>query len=321
MEKAPTDANLNCMQRILSKNITVITSKECSNNGNLLILGSAGTGKDFNVKLPNIALANAESDYPGSMVIMDDKGEILSHTRKMFEDRGYRIKIIDFSLIRDDKDNEFINNFVNKHLTYDWSSLGTGDVDGKENVKTVVFLVNPPFSTSIYYENSAEKICIAILKSLHTVFMENGRLPVPVTFWAQNDAPYFFTDNVITECFKFWRGKNPNIYYCFSLQNIDILKHYGESCRYFIESICDNLVVTGCVSSDTCKYVSEMCGIDQYGRLYFTQEEVYNIKSDECLVLIKGEKPVIDKKYDTYTSSFYKEYINRQEREQINYEE
>lgn len=298
-----------CLKRIISKNITLLTNEEYSNNGNMLILGASGTGKDFNVKLPNIALADAESKYPGSMVIMDDKGEILNLTGRMFEDRGYRIKIIDFSILKDKKDDETIELFEHEHLSFDWTSLGTGIVDGKENIKTAVFLVNPPFSTSRDYESSAEKICIAILKSLYEVFLKNGRLSVPVTFWAESDAPYFFTDNVITECLKFGRIKTPNIYFCFSLQNIDILEHYGKECRHFIEIFCDNLVVTGCNSPNSCKYVSEMCGTDNYGRLYFTQNEVYNIKSDECLVLMRGEKPRLDKKYDTRSTLFYEEYL------------
>ena len=60
-------------------------------NNNVLVVGASGTGKTRGIVIPNILMAS------GSYVITDPKGNLYKKYGQYLKDRGYDIKLLDFS--------------------------------------------------------------------------------------------------------------------------------------------------------------------------------------------------------------------------------
>ena len=82
--------------KILTQNVSIgYNSRAHRRNMNTLVVGGSGSGKTYHYAKPNALQANT------SMVILDPKGEILRDTGKLFEAKGYDVKVLD--LINMDK--------------------------------------------------------------------------------------------------------------------------------------------------------------------------------------------------------------------------
>lgn len=96
---------------ILSKHCQLgCDSKKTGLNDNIMVIGGPGTGKNYNVILPNLLQGH------DSYVVLDVCGELLATTGKFFESRGYHIRLLNmmdmahshgynpFRYLRDEKD-------------------------------------------------------------------------------------------------------------------------------------------------------------------------------------------------------------------------
>ena len=63
-------------------------------NKNVLIIGGSGAGKTRFFVKPNLMQCFPTTDYPISFVVTDPKGTLVLETGKMFQQAGYRIKIL-----------------------------------------------------------------------------------------------------------------------------------------------------------------------------------------------------------------------------------
>lgn len=60
-------------------------------NNNVLVVGASGTGKTRGILIPNLLMAS------GSYVITDPKGNLYNKYRSYLEERGYVVKLLDFT--------------------------------------------------------------------------------------------------------------------------------------------------------------------------------------------------------------------------------
>ena len=63
-------------------------------NKNVLVIGGSGSGKNRFFVKPNLMQCFPTTDYPTSFVVTDPKGTLVLETGKMFQQAGYRIKIL-----------------------------------------------------------------------------------------------------------------------------------------------------------------------------------------------------------------------------------
>lgn len=78
--------------RIYSENIRI--SMDSKINNNVLVIGGSGVGKSFYLLTPNVYQANPESEYPGSLIFTDPKGELLQNNGAYLKSKGYVIKVL-----------------------------------------------------------------------------------------------------------------------------------------------------------------------------------------------------------------------------------
>ena len=81
-----------CIMRDEEGELQIITQEP----SHALIIGATGSGKTQSVSMPFAELA-ARSDAKPSMVITDPKRELYPTTAPVFRDKGYAIKVLDFS--------------------------------------------------------------------------------------------------------------------------------------------------------------------------------------------------------------------------------
>ena len=88
---------------ILTENIFLsLNSHQTLRNANVLVVGSAGTGKSRHFVKPNILQANC------NMVINDPYGDVLKSTEKFLKNEGYQIQVLNLKeLDKSDKYNPF----------------------------------------------------------------------------------------------------------------------------------------------------------------------------------------------------------------------
>jgi type IV secretion system protein VirD4 len=76
--------------KILTQNLRIgYNMREHRRNMNTLIVGGSGSGKTYHYAKPNAIQANT------SMVILDPKAEIIRDTGKLFQAKGYEIRVLD----------------------------------------------------------------------------------------------------------------------------------------------------------------------------------------------------------------------------------
>lgn len=78
--------------RIYSENIRI--SMDSKINNNVLVIGGSGVGKSFYLLTPNVYQADPESEYPGSLIFTDPKGELLQNNGAYLKSKGYVIKVL-----------------------------------------------------------------------------------------------------------------------------------------------------------------------------------------------------------------------------------
>ena len=144
-----------------------------------------------------------------------------------------------------------------------------------------------------------------------------GALPIPVHF-VMDEFANVALPNDFEKILSTMRSRNISV--SIILQNLSQLKALFEKSWESIIGNCDEFLYLGGNEQSSYKYVSELLGketIDtntygrstghsgnystnyqQTGRELLTQDEVRMLDNDSAILLIRGEKPIFDKKYD-----------------------
>uniref|UniRef100_UPI003FEEC21E VirD4-like conjugal transfer protein, CD1115 family n=1 Tax=Coprococcus sp. TaxID=2049024 RepID=UPI003FEEC21E len=223
----------------------------------------------------------------------------------------------------------------------DLKTVGTGEINGRKNVKTALFLVIPDADTT--FNCIAGMIYTMLIQELYfqADFVYRGELPVPVTFWFDEFANIALPEN-FPKVLATMRKRLMSA--VIIIQNMAQIKGiYKEDGWENIVGNCDVFIYLGGNEPSTFKYISENLGKktvwkrshgashggnsgssstndDVLGRELMLPDEVRELDTDYCIVLVRGQKPVLDLKYQTFDSSDYKlsislgEYMNSQER-------
>lgn len=222
----------------------------------------------------------------------------------------------------------------------DLPSIGTGKVDGKENVKTALFLIIPDADTTF---NAVAGMIYSLLISELYYQADNvyrGELPVPVSFWFDEFANIVLPEN-FPKVLATMRKRMMSA--VIIIQNMaQIKKIYKENGWENIVGNCDTFIYLGGNEYSTYKYISENIGKktiwkrnssvskgshgsssqtdDVMGRELMVPEEVRKLDNNNLIIIVRAQDPVIDMKYQTLShpdfllSEELGMYINSQER-------
>ena len=192
------------------------------------------------------------------------------------------------------------------------------DLEKLGEEKTALFLIIPSDDTSFNFW-----VSLIYLQTFQTLMRladrkYNGSLPVEVHFlmdeFANVQVPEDF-DRLVSLV------RSYNISLTIFIQAVSQLKKMFKEDQYkVLMASCDEFVYLGGNEDESFKYVSERLGketIDvksssrsrgrngsysvteqQTGRELLTQSEVSEIDDDYCIIFIRGQKPVFDRKYD-----------------------
>ena len=144
-----------------------------------------------------------------------------------------------------------------------------------------------------------------------------GALPIPVHFLMDEFANVALPDD-FDKILSVMRSRN--VFVSIILQNLSQLKALFEKQWESIVGNCDQFLYLGGNEQSTHKYVAELLGketidtntygkstghsgsystnFQQTGRELLTADEVRMLDNDKAILLIRGEKPVVDFKYD-----------------------
>lgn len=223
----------------------------------------------------------------------------------------------------------------------DLKTVGTGEINGRKDIKTALFLVIPDADTT--FNCIAGMIYTMLIQELYfqADFVYSGELPVPVTFWFDEFANIALPEN-FPKVLATMRKRLMSA--VIIIQNMAQIKEiYKENGWENIVGNCDVFVYLGGNEPSTFKYISENLGKktiwkrshgishggnsgssstndDVLGRELLLPDEVRELDTDYCIVLVRGQKPVLDLKFRTLDhpdfalSESLGAYMNSQER-------
>lgn len=203
--------------------------------------------------------------------------------------------------------------------------IGIG-VDGDKTTKTALFCVIPDSDKS--YNFLVGMLYSQIFQELYyqADFHYNGRLPIHVTFMMDEFSNVALPDDF---CSLLSTMRSREISCIIIIQNLAQIKALFKDTWETIPGNSDTLVYLGGNESTTHKYISESLGkgtidkkssgetkgrngsssrnYDVLGRELLTSDEVRKLPNDQCIILIRGCDPIIDKKYNTFKHPLFKE--------------
>ena len=206
-------------------------------------------------------------------------------------------------------------------------TLGTGKVDGKENVKTALFCVIPDSDTT--YNCIAGMMYTLLFQELYAEADKpesKGKLNVPVTLWLDEFANIALPEN-FTKLLATMRSRL--ISSVIIIQNLAQIKKMYEKDWEVLPGNCDTLVYLGGNEQSTFEYISKNLGKctiwkksksktmgkngsssnseDILGRELMTPDEVGKMDNSKCIIFVRGEGAVIDDKFHTLDSPCFEE--------------
>ena len=211
------------------------------------------------------------------------------------------------------------------HDEMEIEEIGLG-VDGDRNRKTALFCVTPDSDKS--YAFLIGMLYSQIFQELYyqADFHYNGKLPINVNFMLDEFANVPLPDDY---CSLLSTMRSRNISCTIFIQNLAQIKALFEKTWETILGNCDSLVYLGGNEQSTHKYISESLGkgtidkkssgetkgrqgsssrnYDVLGRELLTPDETRKLDNSECILLIRGCDPIIDKKYNTFAHSRFSE--------------
>ena len=150
--------------------------------------------------------------------------------------------------------------------------------------------------------------------------IHKGRLPVPVHCLMDEYANISLPKDTFLSALATMRSRA--IFCSIIVQNMAQLKAMYKDDWESLVGLCDEFLYLGGTEKETHKYVSELLGKEtisttsynqskgrsgsysinhqQSGRDLMTPDEVRRMKRSDCLVMISGEAPVRDKKYNLF---------------------
>ena len=208
--------------------------------------------------------------------------------------------------------------------------IGAGvGYDGK--TKTALFCLIPDSDNT--YNSIVGMLYTQAFQELYYYadFMtEKRRLPIHVTFMLDEFANVALPDEYL-RLLSTMRSRE--ISSIIIIQNLaQIKKMYPNDEWETIPGNCDTLIFLGGKESSTHKYISEELGegtydkknfsiskgqmsntsnsFDKYGRKLLNPDEVGRLDPDTCIIMIRGQLPIFDKKINTFKHPFWK-YIKK----------
>ena len=208
---------------------------------------------------------------------------------------------------------------LEKFLLEDVVNLTTGDELELEKIgeeKTALFIRMPD-------DNSFHFLASALITQLFQLMMaqadarSTGSLPVPVHFVLEEARNITLPDS-----FQNWVAtmRSRNITLSIILQNISQIKRMFPDDWESVSGMCDEILYLGGNEQSTHKYVSELLGKETIdtntygkssgrsgnystnyqisGRELLTPDEVRMLDNQYAILFIRGERPVMDFKYD-----------------------
>lgn len=206
----------------------------------------------------------------------------------------------------------------------DIASLGMGYEEDKQT-KTALFCVIPDADTS--YNFIVGMLYTQIFQELYFVAdnRAGGRLPVPVTFYLDEFANVALPDMY---CNLLSTMRSREISSVIVIQNLAQIKAMFKDTWETIPGNCDTLLYLGGNEQSTHKYISELLGkatiekksmgltkgthgsssqnFDVLGRELLTADEVRMLDNRKCLLFIRGVRPIMDDKIDTFHMEEFK---------------
>lgn len=207
----------------------------------------------------------------------------------------------------------------------DIPEIGTG-IDGDKKKKTALFCVIPDSDKS--YNFLVGMLYSQIFQELYyqADFHYNGRLPIHVTFMLDEFANVALPDDF---CSLLSTMRSREISCIIIIQNLAQIKALFKDTWETIPGNCDTLIYLGGNEQSTHKYISESLGkgtidkrssgetkgkngsssrnYDVLGRELLTPDETRKLDNHECIILIRGCDPIIDRKYNTFQHPLFKE--------------
>ena len=258
---------------ILSKNTRLPVLSDVKRN--VLVVGSAATGKSYGYVFSNLLQCN------GSYVVVDAWGSMRKLTEDMFRKQGYQIKVLDI-------------------CNTDLKNICMEDISDIGHLPTVVYVVPsyesnvnetvfPHFIAKIYNEAAPDaNIPIHLLLD---EFPNLGKMP---DLWRQIFVhQYEVSCSIIVQ----------------SLEQLEML--YGEDWETLARN-CDAILYLGGCCYRTNEFISKLSGKQELRCIPGTKkmprskvmrdvisvEELMRMDRRDCWVIIRGQKPVLDQKYD-----------------------
>lgn len=213
---------------------------------------------------------------------------------------------------------------------FDIPQIGAGaDYDGK--TKTAVFCVIPDtdrtynFVIGMFYTQMFQQLYF------YADFISGERkLPIHITFLLDEFANVALPDDYLSYL-STMRGRN--ISSIIIIQNFAQIKNmYKENLWENIPGNCDVILYLGGNEQGSREYITKELGegtydkdthgvthgangsssmnYDKFGRKLLTESEVREIDDSECLIFIRGFKPLKDKKYDTFNHPLWYKVAN-----------
>ena len=185
--------------------------------------------------------------------------------------------------------------------------------------KTVLYALIPDNDTSFNFLVSI--LYTQLFQQLFSIadYKYGGSLPVPVHFVMDEFSNISLPDD-FAKILSVMRSRQVSV--SIILQNLSQLKSLFEKDWEGIIGNCDTFLYLGGNEQSTHKYVSELIGkatidtntygkssgrsgsystnFQMTGRELLTPDEVRMLDNRYCILLIRGEKPIIDLKYDTF---------------------
>lgn len=220
---------------------------------------------------------------------------------------------------------EIINIFCGNEIPLDHFGVG---VNGNQKTKSDLFIVIPDDDDTF---NFVPGIVYTMLFQLmnHQARFYGGKLPMDVGVWLDEFAnikmPNNF-DKILATC------RSRRIYCCLFLQSLAQMKTlFAEGAWEGLIGNCDTFIYLGGNEQSTFKYVSELLGEwtmdkktngenkgpngsssenrDVLGRKLMDEYEMRLLPNDECIIFVRGEKALRDKKWFPWDHEEYKKAI------------
>jgi len=207
----------------------------------------------------------------------------------------------------------------------DIAEIGTG-VEGNPDKRSALFCVIPDADKS--YNFLVGMLYSQVFQELYyqADFHYNGRLPIHVTLAMDEFANVALPDDF---CSLLSTMRSREISCIIIIQNLAQIKALFKDTWETIPGNCDSLIYLGGNEQSTHKYLSEGLGkgtidkrssgetkgrngsssrnFDVLGRELLTVDETRKLDNSQCIVMIRGCDPIMDRKYNTFAHPIFEE--------------